>query len=75
MKENNIYQFCTITGKQRRREWLESNISQESNMQQTVNCYVCEHQVLSTMSSRTCQYISFKSLCSTNSDQTVSAEE
>jgi len=75
MKENNIYHSCTIIGKQRQRGWVESQISQERHMQQTVNCYVCEHQVLSTMYSRTCQCISFQSLCSINSDQTMSAEQ
>jgi len=49
MKENIVYQSCTIIGKHRHTKWVVSNITQESHMQQTVNCYVCEHQGLSTM--------------------------
>jgi len=63
MKENNIYQSCTLIGKQRHSGWVESNICNESHIQQTGNCYVCEHQASSTMSSRTRQRKSFKSLC------------
>jgi len=72
MKENNIYQSCTITVKHRHRRWVQRNKSLEGHMQQKVYCYVCEHQGLCTLSSRTWQRISFKSLCFINSDQTVS---
>jgi len=44
-------------------------------MQQSVNCYVCEHQGLSTMSSRTFQRILFKSICFSYCNQTVPAEQ
>jgi len=71
IKENNIYQSGTITGKHRHRRLVESNIPQESHMQQWGNCYICEHQDSRKVSSRTWQRISFKSLCFSNCGQTV----
>jgi len=68
MKENNIYQSCTITVKHRHKGWVQRNKHLEGHMQQTVYCYVCEHQRLSTRSFRTWQSVSFKSLCFINCD-------